>query len=164
VVRCVELLRLKELQQVLHILKNIMCSNIDTMLSFLSAVDSLGPSLEFLRLGGFDAAQRFLPPVLGATLRATMLRYTKEGKIAGETNLQLPPLIERTVACTMNEEDKALYGRYEKQIFGGFVKVLHSATIDLTNMRRKWLLDCWRLACFAFGQNICFGGDTTLSL
>lgn len=67
--------------------------------------ESLGPSLDFLRLGGYDTAQRQLPPALATVLRAVMLRYTKNGTINGERNLELPPITERLVVCSLNEND-----------------------------------------------------------
>lgn len=78
-------------------------------------------SLDFLRLGGYDTAQRFLPPALATVLRAVMLRYTKEGKIDGETNLELPSLNERVVVCTMNEEDENYELENKKDLYQAFL-------------------------------------------
>ena len=68
---------------------------------------SLAASLEFLRLGGYHAAQKHLTPALATVLRAVMCRYTKSGKIGNQTNLELPPLVERTLPMTLSGEDQS---------------------------------------------------------
>ena len=100
--------------------------------------ESLRPSLDFLRLGGYNDAQRHLPPALSTVMRAVMLRYTKDGVIDGETNLELPPLIERTVVCPMDELDTAdeafhkvmTYENFRKKINQGFKKAGFPGTLD----------------------------------
>lgn len=100
--------------------------------------ESLRPSLEFLRLGGYNDAQRHLPPALSTVMRAVMLRYTKDGTIDGETNLELPPLTERVVVCPMNDADTAdeayhkveNYLNFRKKISIGMRKAGFTQTVD----------------------------------
>lgn len=89
-------------------------------------VSTLDKSLEFLRLGGWGDAQRYLPPALGTVLRAAMVRYTKAGRINGETNLELPPLTERVVACQLNEEDAGWYKDLSQKTYKLFLGHINS--------------------------------------
>jgi SNF2-related domain/Helicase conserved C-terminal domain len=68
--------------------------------------ESLRPSLEFLRLGGYSDAQKHLPPALATVMRAVMCRYTKDGTIEGEKNLQLKALVEKNISCTLDDLDR----------------------------------------------------------
>ncbi len=81
------------------------------------SVDSLAPSLEFLRLGGFHDAQNYLPPALGVVLRAAMCRYTKAGAVDGAVNLELPPLAERVVECALAGDDRKWYRKTQRDLF-----------------------------------------------
>ncbi len=82
--------------------------------------ESLRPSLEFLRLGGYSDAQRHLPPALATVMRAVMCRYTLDGTIEGEKNLQLKALVEKTFACDLeaiDAEDEKHIGREAYKFF-----------------------------------------------
>jgi hypothetical protein len=67
--------------------------------------EMLRPQLEFLRLGGYSDAQRHLPPALATVMRAVMCRYTKDGTIEGEKNLELKALHKKDVVCKLDEID-----------------------------------------------------------
>ncbi|KAL4527670.1 hypothetical protein Ndes2437A_g02815 [Nannochloris sp. 'desiccata'] len=67
--------------------------------------ETLRPQLEFLRLGGYSDAQKHLPPALATVMRAVMCRYTKDGIIEGEKNLELKALVEKNVVCTLDGDD-----------------------------------------------------------
>jgi SNF2 family DNA or RNA helicase len=67
--------------------------------------ETLKPSLEFLRLGGYSDAQKHLPPALATVMRAVMCRYTMNGTIEGEKNLQLKALHQKVIPCQLNDED-----------------------------------------------------------
>jgi len=79
--------------------------------------ESIGPSLDFLRLGGYGPAQKHLPPALATVMRAVMLRYTKDGVIDGETNLELPPLIPRVLSCRLNAEDATWEKKMSREMY-----------------------------------------------
>ncbi|GAB4816669.1 hypothetical protein N2152v2_003715 [Parachlorella kessleri] len=96
-----------------------------------ASVDTISPSLEFLRLGGgYSDAFKFLPPVMAHVLQGAMVRYTKDGVIDGETNLPLPVVTERTLECTLTEEDDKWYDEVETHAVSELHKHMRKHTID----------------------------------
>lgn len=93
--------------------------------------EMLRSQLEFLRLGGYSDAQRHLPPALATVMRAVMCRYTKDGTIEGEKNLQLKALEERNVVCTLDgadiEDEKDVSRQAYKQFNSALAKAMKKA-------------------------------------
>lgn len=92
-----------------------------------AAPESMGPSLEFLRLGGYGAAQQFAPASLTTVMRSMMLRYTKNGMIDNQRNLDLLPVRERDVPCELVEDDLEWYGQLASATYLKFKQLVEKA-------------------------------------
>ena len=68
--------------------------------------ETLSPSLTFLRLGGYSDVFKYIPASMATIMRAMMVRYTKNGTIDGEKNLDLLPIVEKVINVTLNEYDQ----------------------------------------------------------
>ena len=88
---------------------------------------SLSASLEFLRMGGYHVAQKYLPPVLATIFRAAMCRYTKSGKINDKTNLELPPLEEKVLPISMSERDRQYLHDFLCHNYESAIKLVRTA-------------------------------------
>ncbi|KAL4447266.1 hypothetical protein ABPG77_007299 [Micractinium sp. CCAP 211/92] len=95
------------------------------------AVDTMTPSLEFLKLGTFDALYTYFPPVATHVLKTFMVRYTKAGVLDGEQNLALPPITENLVECELNDDDDYYYRSLQREQKQSFAQVIARLRIEM---------------------------------
>ncbi|KAL4443632.1 hypothetical protein ABPG75_011369 [Micractinium tetrahymenae] len=95
------------------------------------AVDTLTPSMDFLKLGNFDALYTYFPPVATHVLKTFMVRYTKAGMLDGEQNLALPPITENLVECELNDDDDYWYRSLQREQKQAFSQVIAKLRLDM---------------------------------
>ena len=81
----------------------------------LPAVDSMGPSMEFLKLGSFDALYRHFPPVITHVLKASAVPPCVGGRKGSCRQPHVPHLLFLLLPAAGQGRDRGRPGAVGKQ-------------------------------------------------